>query len=230
MNRCAHQNLDLPAWRRSSTDELMNAATHAIGFSFAVLGAMMMTAGVLARGDAWLTAGCAVYLTSLVAVYAMSTLSHSSRSLKWKSLFRQLDQAFIYLLIVATYTPFSLAYLRGGFWWVLLGAMWIVALLGFGAKVFFAHRVEAVSVASYVLLGWMPITAVPELWRSAPHGALGAMIAGGLCYMIGTLFLVYDERVRHFHAAWHLLVIAGSTCHFFGILVFVVRGGIINHP
>jgi hemolysin III len=108
---------------------------------------------------------------------------------------------------------------------MLLGAMWVVALVGFAAKVFFAHRVEAVSITSYVLLGWMPIIAVPALWRSAPTGAIASMIAGGLCYTIGTLFLVYDERVRHFHAAWHLFVIAGSACHFLGILVFVVRGG-----
>jgi len=108
---------------------------------------------------------------------------------------------------------------------MLLGTMWAVAIVGFVAKIFFAHRVEAVSVASYVFLGWMPILALPVLWRSAPPGAIGAMIAGGLCYTTGTLFLMYDERVRHFHAMWHLFVIAGSTCHFMGILNFVVRGG-----
>ncbi len=31
-----------------------------------------------------------------------------------------------------------------------------------------------------------------------------------------------DERVRHFHAIWHVCVIAGSVCHFVGILIFVV--------
>ena len=225
MNQFAHLRADLPAWRRSSTDELVNAATHGLGLVIAVIGALVMTSGVFAVGDTWLVIVCGVYITSLVAMYAMSTLSHISTSPKWKSLFRQLDQAFIYLLIVATYTPFSLAYLHGGLWLMLLGAMWLVALVGFAAKVFFAHRVEAVSITSYVLLGWMPIIAVPALWHSAPTGAIVSMIAGGLCYTIGTLFLVYDERVRHFHAAWHLFVIAGSACHFLGILVFVVHGG-----
>jgi hemolysin III len=217
---------DFPAWRRSSTEELVNAATHGLGLVIAVLGALVMTSGVLADGDVSLIIGCGLYLTSLVAVYAMSTLSHSATSHRWKALFRQLDQGFIYLLIVGTYTPYSLAYLRGGFWWVLLGAMWAVALAGFAAKVFFAHRVEAVSVAPYVLLGWMPIIAIPALWRSAPTGAFGLIVAGGLCYTVGTLFLIYDERVRHFHAVWHLCVIAGSACHFLGMFLFVVRAGI----
>ena len=53
-------------------------------------------------------------------------------------------------------------------------------------------------------------------------GAFWWMLGGGACYTIGTLFLTYDERVRHFHAIWHLCVIAGSICHFLGILLFVV--------
>lgn len=215
---------DLPAWNRSATDELVNAATHAIGLVLAIVGALVMAQGVLMNDDAWRGLGCGVYLASLVAVYAMSTLSHSATSPRWKSLFRRLDQGFIYVLIVATYTPFSLAYLHDVRWWLLLGAMWLVAILGFAAKVFFAHRVEAVSLASYILLGWMPVLAAPALLQWVPAGALWSMLGGGICYTAGTLFLVYDERVRHFHALWHLCVIAGSACHFLGILVFVVGG------
>ncbi len=185
-----------------------------------------MMNGVLAARNPKLTFGCGVYLASLMAVYAMSTLSHSATSVRWKSLFRQLDQAFIYLLIVGTYTPFSIAYLHGWYWDLLLGAMWTVAVLGFIAKTFFAHRVEAVSVASYVTLGWMPIVAIPALYHAAPAGTFEAVIAGGLCYTVGTLFLIYDEHVKHFHVVWHLCVMSGSACHFIGMLVFVVRGGV----
>lgn len=224
MDHPVHLQRDLPAWQRSADDELVNAATHAFGLVLAVVGALVMAHGILEHGDAGRSLGCGVYLASLVAVYAMSTLSHSATSPRWKSLFRRLDQGFIYLLIVATYTPFSLAYLQDVRWWLLLGAMWCVAILGFAAKVFFAHRVEAVSVASYILLGWMPVIAAPALLHSVPSGALWSMLVGGICYTAGTLFLVYDERVRHFHALWHLCVIAGSACHFLGILVFVVGG------
>jgi hemolysin III len=222
MNLDTNSLANLPAWRRSAADEWVNAATHAFGLALAVIGALFMTAGVWGHGDLWRIVGCGVYLASLVAVYTMSTLSHCTRSLRWKSLFRRLDQGFIYLLIAATYTPFSLAYLRTGLWWALLGAMWAVAIIGFVAKVFFAHRVETVSVASYVLLGWMPVISVPALIHTLPMGAFWWMLAGGVCYTVGTLFLYYDERVRHFHAVWHLCVIAGSLCHFLGILLFVV--------
>jgi hemolysin III len=214
---------ELPAWKRSPADELVNAATHAFGFVLAIVGALVMFSGVRAQEDPSLAVGCVLYLLSLLAVYAMSTLSHSAVSPRWKSLFRRLDQGFIYVLIVATYTPLSLAYLHGAFWSTVLAAMWVAALVGFMAKVFFAHRIEAVSVVSYLALGWLPALAVPELVRIVPAAALWSMFVGGVCYTVGTLFLMYDERVRHFHAAWHLCVIAGSACHFAGILVFVVR-------
>jgi hemolysin III len=220
----AYSPPDLPAWRRSAADERVNALTHALGFVLAVIGALVMASGLVALGDARLRAGCAVYLTSLIAVYAMSTLSHSASSRRWKSLFRRLDQGFIYLLIVATYTPLSLYYLHGSFWAAVLVAMWAAALVGFVTKVFFAHRTEAVSVVSYLALGWMPALAVPQLIHAVPAPVLWSMFLGGVCYSVGTLFLTFDERVRHFHAAWHLCVIAGSACHFVGILVFVVGG------
>jgi len=224
MNRQVSEPIETFPWQRTTADERVNAITHGVGFVLAVIGALVMAYLMFKRGDVWIEAGCAIYLASLVCVYAMSTLSHGDWPARQKSMFRRLDQAFIYLLIAGTYTPFSLAYLRSGWWWALLGMIWLVAIVGFVSKLLFAHRVEAVSLISYVMLGWMPILAAPALMTTLPFGAFAWMLIGGACYTVGTLFLRYDERVRHFHAAWHLCVIAGSTCHFLGILFFVVGG------
>jgi hemolysin III len=48
------------------------------------------------------------------------------------------------------------------------------------------------------------------------------MLLGVAFYTLGLAFWVNDRKVRHFHAVWHVLVMLGSTCHFVGILVFVV--------
>lgn len=225
MEQIAELRQEFPAWRRSSEEELVNAVTHGLGFVIAVAGSLVMMSDVLALGSTRLVVGCALYLTSLMAVYAMSTLSHCPTSFRLKLLFRQLDQAFIYLLIVGTYTPFALTYLHGWQWDLLMVAMWMVALAGFVSKVFFAHQVHAVPATSYLVLGWMPFIALPALWHVAPPGAFDAIIAGGVFYMVGTLFLTNDHRIRHFHAIWHLCVISGSACHFLALLVFVIRGG-----
>jgi hemolysin III len=214
---------DLPAWYRSAEDELLNTITHGFGFILAVVGAQMLTANLLAQTNRWLVVGGLMYLVSLVGVYAMSALSHGATDLTWKTRFRQLDQGFIYLLIVGTYTPYSLAYLHGPIWMAVLGGMWIVAILGFITKVFLAHRVDSVSIVSYLVLGWIPIVSVPTLLREAPVGAFNLIIGGGVCYTIGVMFLVNDRK-KHFHATWHLCVVAGSACHFYGLLGFVVTG------
>ena len=210
-----------PTLGLSASEELVNSITHGFGLALSLTGALVM-ADVFGGGDAWRVAGCSIFLTSLIAVYAMSTLSHTFQSPRLRTVFRSLDQGSIYLLIAGTYTPFSLAYLHTAPWWILLGAIWAVALYGFVSKVLFAHRVESVSMWPCLVLGALPFMAIPTLLTMLPLGALWWMMLGVACYTLGLVFWLNDRRVRHFHAVWHLLVIAGSTAHFWGILWFVV--------
>jgi hemolysin III len=205
---------------RSLSEESLNCLTHGFGVVLSVMGAWLM-ASVLGHCDSWRVAGCGVYLASLIGLYTMSTLSHSFDEPRRRSFFRALDQGAIYLLIAGTYTPFSLAYLRSGPWWVLLAAMWIMALYCFLAKVVFAHRIESVSMWPCVTLAAMPLISIPTLVSMLSIGALWWMMLGLGCYVAGLWFWLNDRRGRHFHAVWHLLVIAGSACHFMGILLFV---------
>jgi hemolysin III len=78
---------------------------------------------------------------------------------------------------------------------------------------------------TYIALGWLPLIAVPTLRHVVPVDSTMWMFAGGGCYLLGTFFLFYDAHVRHFHAVWHVLVIAGSACHFLGILYAVALVG-----
>jgi hemolysin III len=207
--------------RLSPAEEMANAITHALGLVLSVVGAVVMAFSVIGHADLWRVIGCSVYLASLMAVYAMSTLSHSVQEPRRREFFRALDQGTIYLLIAATYTPFALVYLRTAPWWILLSAVWAVALWGFVTKVVYAHRLDSVSIWPCLLLGWMPTISVPSLVGIVPFAAFWWMLVGGLCYTLGTIFLRYDDRVKHFHAVWHLLVIAGSVCHFVAIFAFV---------
>jgi hemolysin III len=203
------------------TEEYANFVTHGIGIVLSVAGALVMSEAI-GSGDTWRSLGCTIYLASLIGVYTMSTLSHSFESGRPRTFFRALDQGTIYLLIAGTYTPFSMAYLQTGFWWVLLAAVWAVAIGGFLSKVWFMHRVECVSHWPCVVLGGMPLVSIPTLLGHVPLTALAWMVLGIVCYIAGLWFWLHDSRGRHFHAVWHILVIAGSACHFVGIMLFVV--------
>ena len=203
-------------------DELIHAVTHGAGLALSVVGGITLLFFALASGDAWRVAGCSIFSMTLVAVYAFSTLSHSSFKPDLIHLFRRLDQGSIYLLIVGTFTPFALVYLRTGGWWWVLAVMWALALSGCFCKIFFPHRINGVAVWTYLLLGWMPIITAKPLLECLPAAALWWVLIGGLCYTFGTVFLVCNNKRFRFHAIWHMFVIAGSTCHFFTILFFVV--------
>lgn len=210
-----------PAWYRSDAYELVNALTHGVGLALSIVGALVMSATVLTTGDPWRIAGCGVFVAAMMAVYAASTLSHSGFAARWRTCLRRVDQGVIYFLVVATYTPFGLAYLRTGAGWLLLAALWTGALAGFLSKVLFAHRLESGLIWTYVALGVLPTITIPWLLPHVPAGTGPWMFAGGLCYLVGTIFLLNDARVRPFHALWHLLVIAGTACHFVAIMAAV---------
>ena len=204
-------------------DELSHAVTHGVGLALSIVGGIALVVCAISSGDPWRVAGCGVFSMTLIAVYAFSTLSHSALKPELVRLFQRLDQGFIYLLIVGTYTPFALVYLRTGGWWLLFGMMWTLALCGFFCKIFFPHRLNGVAVWTYVFLGWMPIIAAKPLIEMIPAAASWGILIGGLCYTFGTAFLVCDNKRFRFHAIWHMFVIAGSACHFFTILFFVAQ-------
>jgi hemolysin III len=208
---------------RPPNGELVNTATHAVGWLLSVIGAVALMFRVLDSGDTWRIVGCGIFAVSLVVVYAASTLSHWVGSPGPRRWFRMLDQGLIYVLIVGTFTPFSLAFLRTPLWWCFFAILWTIAIAGMLSKLLFAHRVDAVTVRTYMVLGWLPIFPMGSLVTTLPAACLGWVIAGGLCYTLGIVFFMWDDaRFRiHSHAIWHVLAIVGSACHFAAIYLFV---------
>lgn len=165
---------------------------------------------------------CIVYGGALMGLYLMSALSHVFPAEPWHSRFRRLDQGFIYLLILGTYSPFAALFLETGTAWAVFGVMWLLAILGCVSKIWFSHRVERVSVSIYVLLGWGPALIGFPLEDQALLKAFYWMAAGGVVYCTGIFFLWQDKRIWYFHGIWHLFVIVASAIHFYAIADFVL--------
>ena len=206
---------------RNPEEEKWNSRTHWAGAIFAAIGMMWFVYLLLTRQVSLAKVSCVVYAFSLVLMYVMSALSHSFRDESNLNRFRALDQACIFLLITGTYTPFSLCFWNTMAANTLLILMWFISISGFVAKVFFAHRVNRVSVIGYVALGWMPILGLPfhESW---PVQAMLWVLAGGIVYSLGTLFLINDQKGRWYHPAWHLSVMTASAIHFAAVTKFVM--------
>lgn len=212
INRGASENV---------TNEKLNAATHLLGACLAALGGGWLVAHSLFNNGNAVSFACFVYVASLISLYLASGLSHYFAHDPWRMRFRSLDQACIYLLIVGTYTPFSIAYLNSFWWNSVLTSMWVLAITGFVSKIFFAHRVDRVAIWIYVFLGWIPALAGMPFNHEVPKVCMAWIVAGGAVYTIGTYFLLNDQRTSFHHAIWHLFVLVASAMHFFAIAGFV---------
>jgi len=202
-------------------EEIANVITHGVGFAASIVAGVVLLASAYQSASVLQLGACAVYAASLSAVYCFSTLSHWYQDDRRQRRFRALDQAAIYLLIVANFTPVAIAFLPVGWWW-LLALMWGLALAGCLSKLLFQSRIYGVSLAAYLALGWMPVCSAPALLAVAPVEFFAWAAIGGLCYTVGTLFLHQDDKGPFFHTIWHLFVIAGSACHYVVILVYTL--------
>ena len=206
-------------------DILANAITHGIGAGLAIAGGVCLIVAST-RGSARLIVSCAIFSASLMLVYLCSTLYHSLVRTRARHVFRVLDHSSIYVLIAGTYTPFTLVSLRGAMGWTLFGAVWALAVAGVVAKsVAMDHFTRGwpavVSTAIYLFQGWLVIFVAGSLIHAIGWHATAWLAAGGLAYTLGIVFYALD-RIRYFHAAWHVFVLAGSVAHYFAILLYVV--------
>jgi hemolysin III len=156
----------------------------------------------------------------LIVMYLSSTLYHAFSSPMVKRFFRILDHSSICLLIAGTYTPVTIGQMRGGWGWTLFGLIWGFALAGINLQVFAMNKLKWMSTAMYVLMGCMVVIAIKPLMTAAPHGFMTWLWIGGACYLLGIIFYAWKRLPWH-HPIWHLFVLGGSICHFFGMLTMV---------
>jgi hemolysin III len=173
-------------------EELANSITHGIGLVLSIAGFVVLLVFAILRGGALQIVSCAVYGSTLVCVYAASTLYHALHSPRTKRALKIFDHCAIYLLIAGTYTPF-----------------------------WFVDHFKILSTALYLAMGWIALIAVKPLLSSIPPHGIYWLLAGGLLYSIGIAFFA-ARRLPFGHAIWHVFVLAGSACHYFAVLFYVI--------
>jgi hemolysin III len=200
--------------------ERFNSYSHLAAGLLALSGAVVLIVLGALRGDAWKIVSFAIYGATLILLYGASTLYHSTRG-RAKNVFRKLDHGAIYLLIAGTYTPFTLVTLRGPWGWSLFGVVWGLALIGVSQEFWLRKKTRGLSLAIYVLMGWIALVGVVPLIAALSWIGFAWVAAGGVIYTVGIIFYLYDEKFTHWHGIWHLFVAAGSAAHYFAILLYV---------
>ncbi|TEU30636.1 PAQR family membrane homeostasis protein TrhA [Alkanindiges illinoisensis] len=214
-------NSSSPMMPYNSQEERINALTHALGAVLALIaGIFLLKKGLGSLSNAQST-GLVIYSISMVVLFLASTLYHSIQSPKARTFLKQLDHSAIYLLIAGTYTPFLMISLEGFKAELLLWILWGMAGLGIIFKLFFIHQFPKVSLTAYLVMGWLAVFVLPDIYHALPPAGFFWLVAGGVSYTLGTIFYA-AKKYPYTHAIWHLFVLVGAACHCWAIYTYVL--------
>lgn len=205
-------------------EEIASSVVHGLGVIFGIAGMAVMLVFAGLSGDMYKISASIIYGLAIILEYTASTLYHSLTSLRAKHIFKIFDHAAIYLLIAGTYTPYCLVSLRDNGGMTILAVIWAFAFVGIAFEAFWVFRPKWVSVVIYLVMGWMIVFSIGDLVAALDSVGVWLLIAGGLCYTIGTLFYVY-KKIPYLHAIWHVWVLAGTVFHYFSVLLYVIIRG-----
>jgi hemolysin III len=200
-------NSPLTFARNYGRSELIaDAFIHVTGLLLAVLGVIRFVLGADGRDERSLLA-VGIYLLTLCFLFVMSAAYNlwPVSPIKWR--LRRLDHSAIYLLIAGTYTAFLLPLERSGPLLLLL-AIWLAAVGGVVLKLRYPGRLDRVSIALYLFLGWSGVLVFQQLAASFSQRTIVLIVLGGVLYSVGVIFHVWSQ-LRYQNARSPPLAITG---------------------
>lgn len=205
--------------------EPISAITHLVAAFISLIGIIILI--VLGWGDLQKMITYSIYGISLILMFTASGTYHMliARDSIILNL-RKLDHSAIYLLIAGTYTPICM-YFFNGFWqYGMLILIWSLAFIGIAVKLFIINAPRWITAGVYLIMGWLAIMGVQEIFRTMPTDAIIWLVLGGLFYSLGAI--IYITKVMNFlpgkfgfHEVWHIFVILGAFSHYYLILRFI---------
>ena len=169
----------------------------------------------------------AIYSMTAILLFSVSAIYHR---VPWspakKKIWRRFDHANINLLIAGSYTPFAVTLLEGRDRTILLSVVWIGAALGVAMRIFWLGAPRWLYVANYLLLGWVAVAYMPQLYRAGGLWILLPITIGGLFYSVGALFYALKRPGREakyfgFHELFHIFVLAAWVSQYVAISVAI---------
>jgi hemolysin III len=138
----------------------------------------------------------------------------------------QLDHTAIFLFIAGTATPILVLASEGVLRAVVLTLVWGIALAGVAFEWLPIRAPRGYVTAVYLVLGWIGIVALGDLWASTGVAGVALVALGGIFYTVGAV--VHAARrpdpwpeVFGYHELFHAFVIAAALVHYCAI-VFIV--------
>jgi len=166
----------------------------------------------------------AVFFAGSVLLFGTSAIYHRFNwGPKVKLALKRFDHANIFLLIAGSYTPITMLALPQEKGLLLIIAIWTVALLGIGFRVFWIGAPRWLYVVIYIAMGWAAVVYLPELLEANLAMMLLILIVG-LLYTPGAVFYAMKRPNPFpghfgFHEIFHTFTALAFICHWSAVLL-----------
>ena len=207
----------MSAYVPSKIKPRLRGVAHFIGFCVALAASVALVMSPR-TGEAYV--GGVVYAATLTLMLGMSALYHRPMwSYGARRILRRIDHSGIFLLIAGSYTAFWTLTPPEHRSTLLLWVMWISAIIGVVAFVFWTDMPRVLRAATYVVLGLSAIPLVVVLpvvfgWPTTVMviASAGIYIAGAAVY--ARRWPNPDPKVFGYHEIFHLMVLLAAGLHF----------------
>lgn len=220
-----HHRIAIPTY--SLAEELISSISHGIGALLGIAGLVLcIVKSALSPVDVgWKVVSSCIFGFTVILLYLMSCLYHALKVNRAKRVFRVFDHCTIFLLIAGTYTPYTLVSIRAvtpWLGWTVFGVIWAMAILGIVLNAVNLKRYAKISVACYLIMGWMVVLAYRTMTQAIPHGGIVLLLWGGVVYSVGAILYGIGSRKKFFHSIFHFFCLGGTILHFFSIYLYVL--------
>lgn len=203
-------------------EELINSISHGVGVIFGLVAMILCIVKSAQVGDAYRVVSSVIFGVMVMILYLMSCLYHALKVNKAKRVFRVIDHCTIFLLIAGTYTPYTLVSLRDTIGWWVFGVIWATAILGITLNAISLKKFAKLSVALYLIMGWIIIFAYGYMVSVVPADGMTLLIWGGVAYTVGAILYGIGAKRKYFHSVFHFFCLIGTSLHFLSIYLYVL--------
>lgn len=204
---------------QSLGEEIFSSITHGVGVLLVITGTIVLIVKAVMVQQPLMVVGYALAGFGAISLYLSSTLFHGLTHKKAKNVFSIFDQSSIYLLIAGTYTPITFA-MNNALGWVIFSIIWTLTIIGIIHQCVTYGRSSHVTNVIYLAMGWLFIVFLYWMMKILPLSLFIWLGVGAICYSAGVGFYAWKSLPYH-HPIWHIFVLAGTACHFFGLLQLV---------
>jgi len=201
-------------------EERANYLTHGLALLISITATILLLRKAIIAEDDWALFAYALFGFGMIACMGSSTIYHYVQEPVRKAKLRHYDNASIYLLIAASYSPFTLILLREEeYWgWLLFALVWVIALVGITLSFRPLRRNSHLKTISYVMMGLIVLIAFrPIIEVAGTNNSMKIVywiVAGGICYIAGAAIYATTKK-EYAHAVFHLFVLLGLASHIY---------------